>query len=155
MEVPKVRNRFSPRVAVIHRHDGVTRTQVHFQDGCNINNILKKYKKTGVIEHVNRARAMYGDFSEYKDVAQNLDKTAKAVQLFESLPAELRNEFKNSIPGFFEFVGDAKNFDRCVELGIFDKPAPPPPAVESAGAERLAPDMKASSRKAAKQSEDE
>lgn len=99
-----------------------SRTQQHFKDECDINKILAKYKKTGVVTHVKRARALFGDFSELAPHAENMDKVAKATQAFEALPAELRNEFKNSIPGFFKYISDPKNKDQCVKWGIFDPP---------------------------------
>jgi hypothetical protein len=152
VEIKRVRSRFDQRVAVIHPHDDVSMCQKHFQDECNINNILKKYRKTGIIDHVTKARLVYGDFNQYKDAAQNLDKVAKAQQLFEQLPAELRNEFKNSIPGFFDYISQAKNFDQCVAWGIFDKPAPAP-EVEAAPVEPQTVVAKASTKSAKPASE--
>lgn len=67
-----IRNKFSPVVKKVIDNFGPSRTQQHFMDSCDINKILAKYRKTGVIEHVKRAKAMYGDFSEYVEVAQNL-----------------------------------------------------------------------------------
>lgn len=127
---PIVRNKFSPvqKKPAVVADDG--RTQQHFKDQCDINILLAKYRKTGIMEHVTRAKERYGDFTQYgSDLAADLDRVAKAKQTFEMLPAELRNQFKNSIPGFFNFVQDPKNFDQCVKWGIYDKPqevvAPP------------------------------
>lgn len=121
-----VRNKFSARVAVIAPEDpegGLT--QQHFKDAVDINNILAKYRKTGIMEHVKLAKERYGDFTELGEYAVHLDKVAKAQQAFESLPAELRNQFKNSIPGFFEYIQQPENHDQCVEWGIFEKPTEP------------------------------
>lgn len=121
-----VRNKYSPRIAVIAPADpdgGLT--QQHFKEAVDINNILAKYRKTGIIEHVKLAKERYGDFTELGEYAVHLDKVAKAQQAFESLPAELRNQFKNSIPGFFEYIQKEENFDQCVQWGIFEKPQEP------------------------------
>lgn len=120
-----VRNKFSPRVAVIAPEDpdgGLT--QQHFKEAVDINNILAKYRKTGIMEHVKLAKERYGDFTELGEYAVHLDKVAKAQQAFESLPAELRNQFNNSIPGFFEYVMKEENYDQCVKWGIFDPKEP-------------------------------
>lgn len=121
----KAKSKFSPRERVMAFEGSDGRTQQHFQAECDINNILAKYRKTGIIEHVNRAQEKFGDFTQYGDLATDMDKVAKAQQSFEMLPAALRNEFKNSIPDFFKFVQDPKNKDKCIELGIFKKPEAP------------------------------
>lgn len=134
-QMPRVRSRWSPRIAYL-AFEGESLTQQHFKDAVDINNILAKYRKTGIIEHVKRAKAIYGDFTELAEYTKNLDKVAKAQQSFEMLPAELRNQFKNSIPGFFEYIQDPKNKEQCIAWGIFEKdeeakagtPAAPAPA---------------------------
>lgn len=118
------RHKFSERKPVIKVTTG-GRTQEHFQKDCDINFIMAKYKKTGVVEHVRKTRAMYGDFTEFMDQAVNMDKVAKAQQAFEALPATLRNKFSNDPRKMMEFIHDKRNFDECVELGIFDKPKAP------------------------------
>lgn len=117
----KIRNKFSPRVAYIAMSADDGRTQQHFADEVDINRILAKYRKTGVIEHVKRAQERYGDFTDLANYATNLDKVAKAKQSFEMLPAELRNHFKNSIQGFFEFVKDPENIPQMQKWGFFEK----------------------------------
>lgn len=120
----KVRNRFSDRVAVIAM-EGESRTQQHFRESVDINNILAKYRKTGIIEHVKRAKERYGDFSELAEYGKNMDKVAKAQQSFEMLPAELRNQFQNNIPKFFEYIQKEENKEQCIKWGIFDAPKEP------------------------------
>lgn len=119
---PRVRNKFSDRIAVVADTSGESLTQQQFKDDCNVNVIMARYMKTGVIEHVTRARARFGDFGDLAEGVFELDKVAKAQQAFEMLPATLRNRFDNSIQGFFGFIGDPKNFDECVRMGIYDKP---------------------------------
>lgn len=116
-----------PAQVVARAPSGNSKVQKHFKEEVDINNILAKYRKTGIIEHVARGRKLYGDFTEVKDVAEAMDVSARAKAIFEELPATLRNEFKNSIPGFFDFINDEKNFDKCVEWGIFEKPKAPEP----------------------------
>lgn len=122
----KARNKFSDRKQVLARHVQDGRTQKHMARATDINNILAKYKKTGVIEHINRAMARYGDFSEYSDVAtlENMDKMAKAQASFEMLPAEVRNKFNNSMVGFFSFLEAEENRPTLEKWGILKK-APP------------------------------
>lgn len=131
-----VRNKFSERVAVIASTTGRSRTQTQFQSMCDIRNIVGQINKGVSIDHIRKTEARFGDFRELGEYAVNLDKVAKAQQAFEQLPSDLRNKFKNSIPGFFEFVRDEKNFDECVQLGLFeakkDSPVAEQPGVKPA-----------------------
>jgi len=124
-----VRNKFSVFSKPVVEPGKPSRTQQHFKDDCDINKILAKYKKTGVLDHVRRAREIYGDFSQYTSAAENMDKVAKANSMFESLPAELRTKhFNNSIQGFLSYIGDPQNVEQCYQWGIYDRPAPAPNA---------------------------
>lgn len=140
MDNPKIRNKFS-KFAKPVLVTGPGRTQQHFKDECDINKILAKYRKTGVVEHVTRARAIYGDFSQVKSAAENFDIVAKATAMFDMIPATIRNQFGNDIPSFLRFIDDPANFDQCVKWGIYDKPkvekpseapTPAPPAEPAA-----------------------
>lgn len=126
----KIRNKFSPRVAFIAMSADDGRTQQHFAKEVNINNILAKYRKTGIITHVQRTQERYGPLQDLAEFAVNLDKVEKAKQSFEMLPAELRNKFNNSIPGFFDFITKEENRSQCEAWGILNKkePTPVPPA---------------------------
>jgi phage internal scaffolding protein len=118
----KSRSKFSKIDPVIVQLGTTTRTQQHFKDECDINLILAKYKKTGVLTHVSRARERYGDFSDYSGLADKMDVMVRANQAFELLPAELRNRFGNSVPAFLQYIEDPRHLDECVALGIYDKP---------------------------------
>lgn len=100
---------------------GNSKMQQHLVAETDINRIISKYNKTGIITHIARAKKVYGDFTELKDVAEAMDTTTKAQAVFESLPAELRNKFGNSIPGFFEYIHDPNNREQCEQWGIFEK----------------------------------
>lgn len=133
---PKIINKFQlEKIVRPIVTGGEDKCQQHFKDECDINKIIAKYNKTGILQHVTKARAMYGDFTQFAPFAENMDKVAKATQLFDDLPAELRNHFGNSIPGFFNFITQEKNRQQCIEWGIFDPPpkkeepqAPTPPS---------------------------
>lgn len=135
----KIRTKFSDRVSVPAPWADDGRTQQHFGEKVDINNIVAKYRKTGIIEHVKRAKERYGDFTDLANYANNLDKVAKAQQSFEMLPAELRNHFKNSISGFFDYIKNPNNREQCEKWGIFEPkkeakagtPAAPEPAPQA------------------------
>lgn len=125
-----IRNKFSKIDRVQPPTDEDDKTQQHLRDEVNINQIIAKYNKTNVITHVSKNRQRFGEFLELADHAVNLDKVAKAQQSFDQLPAQLRNQFNNSIEGFFSFIQRPENADQCVKWGIFD---PPPQKIPNDG----------------------
>jgi len=78
-------------------------THQSFKDECDINNIIKKYKRTGVLTHVTSAVGQYGDYSSVPDFHEAMNIVARAQQEFELLPAALRKRFANDPAQFFGF----------------------------------------------------
>jgi phage internal scaffolding protein len=109
---------------------GESLTQQHFREECDIKNIIKRHDRTGIIEHVNRGIAQYGDYSEVHEYREALDLVANANQSFMELPSDIRKEFGNDPGEFFEFATNPANAERMVELGLAPSPAP---AAGSAG----------------------
>jgi len=85
---------------------------------CDINTILAKYAKTGLLEHVNRFQGDYADVSPFPDfhTAQNM--VLRAHDAFSSLPSGLRNHFDNDPGKFMDFVNDPKNSEEMVKMGL-------------------------------------
>lgn len=126
-----VRNRFSPRVPVrILFNDTDRKAKQSFKDECDINNIMRRFQRTGVLTHVAKYSPMYGDFPAM-DYRESMDRLIEADRMFSELPAKLRKRFHNSPQEFLEFVQDSENLDEMVKLGLV-KPAPAKP--EPAGA---------------------
>lgn len=77
------------------------RTEQHHAKSCDINTIMAKYLKTGVIDHVNKHSAHYGEVSaaDYH-AAQNLVADQKTV--FEELPAFVRDHYENDVGNYLE-----------------------------------------------------
>lgn len=118
----EVRNRFS-RVSVRVPIEGVSRTKQSMAAECDINNIMKKYVKTGTISHFNRFGSRYGDFPAVTfHEAMNVVRAGE--EMFEALPAEVRRKFDNNAESFLEFVQDPENLPEMRELGLA-KPAKP------------------------------
>lgn len=95
-----------------------SRTKQCFQSECDINTILKKYRKTGLLEHVNRFGGDYSDVSGVGDYQQSLNQVMLAQDMFESLPADIRTKFGNDPGRFLDFVEDPQNEEELIELGL-------------------------------------
>lgn len=112
-------------------HDRVTtpvgttsRTQQNMAAETDINSIMSRYKKTGVLTHISAQAAQYGDFSEVPDYHAGLQILQESQDLFMELPAALRAEFNNDPGAFVAFATDPENLDKMRELGLAPKLPP-------------------------------
>lgn len=103
-------------------------TKQEFRDSTDINNILSKYQKTGVIEHYNTHKADYG-FANSITFTEAEQLVARAESMFEELPSQARVRFDNDPGKFLDFVDnldpdDPVARDQMVELGLLAEGAP-------------------------------
>ena len=47
--------------------------QKQFKSQCDINKIIKKFEKTGLVTHLNHSQGQYGDFSKISNFQENLN----------------------------------------------------------------------------------
>ena len=84
------------------------RTKQEFADECDVNKILKRAQKTGMLSHYDVHKSAYADYDEF-DFLQAQLKLTRGVEIFEALPSEVRREFGNDPGAFFSFVNDPAN----------------------------------------------
>lgn len=127
----KVLNAYSKRnrITVDCSKDKVITEQSHKQ-GCEINNILAKYHKTGVLEHVNKHQAQYGDATSL-DFQNAMQTVINAQTMFDDLPSKLRNRFQNDPAQFLDFVQNEENIDEMIKLGLATQRPQEPQATTS------------------------
>ena len=96
-------------------------TKKAMKNETDINFIMRKYKKTGIINFVNENK---GDFMEVPEIdfQQAMETIKHGENLFSKMPSDLRKEFKNDPGVFLQFVHDPKNTDRMIELGLAERP---------------------------------
>jgi len=105
------RTPFTPRVSVsIDFSKSKNHTRSEQAPATDINNIVKKYYKTGVIDYVVKNEPQFGDFTGI-DFEEIQNKVAQGNQLFESLPAHVRQEFNNNPAEFIEFIQVKDNIE--------------------------------------------
>lgn len=102
----------------------VSLTKQSFTDDCDINNILKRYETTGVIEHGSSVEPRYGDFSGYDDYHSACMRVIEAQDNFMALPAKVRARFQNDPGLFLDFVMDPGNVDELREMGLMNSKEP-------------------------------
>lgn len=92
-------------------------TEQHFKDTCDVNKIIRKYDKTGLINHVNEVEAKYGDMTGL-DYKAAMDLVVKIGQEFEQFPSHIRNRFRNSPEKYLEFMENPENREEAIKLGL-------------------------------------
>jgi len=90
------------------------RTKQSFKNSTDINRILAKAQKTGVISHLTKYGAVYGDFTDMPDLLTAHGRLARGQAIFDDLPSEIRAEFGQSVGEFFKYVNDPANKDDLV-----------------------------------------
>jgi len=94
-----------------------SRTEQSHKEECDINQILSKYIKTGVLAHQKHHQSNYGDYTSTDfHEAQNI--IAKASSMFAELPAKVRSQFDNDPAKFLDFAGDNNNMQAMVNMGL-------------------------------------
>lgn len=87
----RVRTRWD-RTPVHPEIGGPGLTEQHHARACDINTIMAKYVKTGVIEHIKRYEPTFGDVSE-TDFSKSMQVVAQVCSEFEELPAFARDHY--------------------------------------------------------------
>ena len=96
-------------------------TKQAFKAECDINTIMDRYARDGLLDHVSKYQGQYADVSAEVDYQMALETIFRAEEAFMSLPASIRSKFDNDPQRFLEFVEDPSNRDEMVELGLRKK----------------------------------
>lgn len=114
------------RVRVSTLNTDPTRTQQQFGPETDVNNIMKKYLKTGIPPvFKNTGRGVYADTTKVTDYQAALDTVISAERAFGTLPSHIRSRFHNEPAKLIEFLADSKNLDEAIRLGILERKTPP------------------------------
>lgn len=127
-----------PNLGAISFEGEKSLTQQSFKDECDINVLMKRYERTGVLEHINRTQGVFGDFSEVVDFASAFDIVRQAEMMFMTLPSRVRADFNNNPGEFLAFAQDPANAAKMIEYGLA-KPVDVPPSDAPAAAPAAAP----------------
>jgi len=116
-----------PRTGEITRPP--SRTKQSFVQECDINNIIKSFKVTGQIKHINEkaAQGAYLDLPEPIEFQDALHAVKAAQTSFATLPAHTRAQFGNDPAQFLTFISDPSNQEEMIKLGLAIDTRPPPP----------------------------
>lgn len=106
-------------------NQAIGKCKQNFKEECDINHIIKTYDKgRGILTHVNKAQAWYGDFTITNEFQEAQNFVAKGKQAFAEIPSGTRGQFENDPGKYLEFVSNPENHDKMVEMGLAI-PTPP------------------------------
>lgn len=88
------------------------------RDECDINQIMAKFAKTGVVTHFNEHKGDYGDFCDAGDYLESQIIVQQAKEMFHTIPAGIRQHFDNNPAKFLEFAQDPNNQEEMIEMGL-------------------------------------
>jgi phage internal scaffolding protein len=116
------RTAYEPHKKYVFKTSGESLTQQHFKEECDVINIIKRHDRNGIIEHVQRGQARYGDFSEVADYREALDLVRDAQDEFMTIPSDIRKKFDNDPGKFYEFVSNPENKEELKTMGFIETP---------------------------------
>lgn len=104
---------------VVFNTFGKSRVEQHHKQACDINNIVSKYRKTGLLPE-REGRPHYGDFTSGGDFQECMNMITEAEESFADLPSNLRKRFNNDPAALIDFMSDESNLDEAVKLGLVE-----------------------------------
>lgn len=94
------------------------RQKQEFKAECDINNIMKKYVKTGQLFHLAKGNPKYGEFADALTFQESLNLVNFAQEQFEALPAHVREQFGNDPIQFLKAAELQENQELFISLGL-------------------------------------
>lgn len=94
-------------------------------EASDINFIMKRYEKTGVLPVATR-EALFMDVSNFGTFHEALQHVEEARSAFDALPPKVRARFQNDPVAFVDFCSTPGNRDELVQLGLVEETAAQP-----------------------------
>lgn len=108
---------------------GRSRTKQAMKDESDINNIVNRFAKTGMLTHVSTKSPTYLDVSAVTDYRDAIEQVRKTEVFFGGLPAKVRAHFSNDAAAFLDFMTDPSREAEARELGLIPEPEKAPEVV--------------------------
>jgi len=97
-----------------------TRTKRAFKNDFDLNHVIERYHKTGILPQMRTDQPTYGDYSNPIDYQEAQNKIMLANDLFGALPARIRRDFDDDPGTFLAFASNPDNLEELVEMGLAD-----------------------------------
>lgn len=93
------------------------KTEQKFKDECDINWLVNKYDPRTLAEMRSKTEGQYG-FVDSQSFQDAMYIVAKADQMFDQVPSQIRKRFENNPAQFLEFVQNPDNAEELVKMGL-------------------------------------
>lgn len=146
-DAPKVERGSAPMRVIRSAYDGLRRrvalfcdpkrdrTQQSFKDECDINVLMKRFEKTGILPAGRDLPPQFGDVTSF-DFVESMNQVAAVRGVFSQLDARTRARFENDPAQMLDFLADPANGPEAVKLGLRPKaPQETPQSIVAAPAE--------------------
>jgi len=115
----KFKSAYDPHPRIQPKLNPKSLTHQSMAPECDINTIMKKYERTGILEHRNRFEGTYGDFTQVpENYHESMNAVLAADEMFGTLPSRIRRRFHNDPGVFVEFAANPENAEELVKLGL-------------------------------------
>ena len=108
----------------------ITKTKQDQAADCDINNIMAKYQKTGLITHLSTYAGYYGNADQVA-YETAFDLVNNAHEAFDTLPSTVRAQFENDPALWLGAIEEADTPEKFQELVSGESGAPEPSAPAS------------------------
>lgn len=95
-----------------------------FKDECDVNKIMQKYQRDGVVTHVQEFEGNYGDFCDAPSFQEACNTVIAAEEMFMTLPSSVRKHFDNDPAEFLACAQDPDREDEMRDLGLLPRAEP-------------------------------
>lgn len=117
----EIRKPYTQKTVSIDFSKTKSRTKQSHAKECDINQIMAKFQKTGIVTHLANYQGQYGDITSM-DFKEAMDTVVRAQGMFDDLPSSIRNRFANDPTQFMDFIQNPTNDPQieaeAVELGL-------------------------------------
>lgn len=146
MTIPKFSTQYDHHDGPEIKDFGPSLTKQEYAEESDINFIINQYETTGIAPAGPGREPIFGDFTDptLTDYQQALNTVQGARELFERVPAKVRERFHNDPAELIAFVQDDRNIDEAFQLGLlrpdYVSPSRPPDFVAPASGPAAATD---------------
>ena len=125
---PKVviRKPYDPVTPVRFETSGESHVKQAAKAECDINTIMAKYEKSGLVTHTARYSGNYGNFIGAPEYHEAMNAVVQADAMFMTLPSSIRKRFGNDPADFLAFVQNPDNAGELVSMGLAKRPSTAP-----------------------------
>lgn len=107
---------------------GKSLTDQSFKNGCDINLIIEKYRKTGVLPNfADKGVGAFLDTTEIPSFLEAYEMVSRAKELFMELPSVVRKAMDNNPANLENFIQDSNNHEFLMKHGVIEIKKKPQP----------------------------